>query len=39
MVFKNIETENFLKTNKGGFELLQYYLEDLTIFLEGLPNI
>jgi hypothetical protein len=39
MVFKSVEAEYFLKMKKGGFKLLQDYLEDPTIFLEDLSNI
>jgi len=30
MVLKNVEVEYFPKTKKGGFKLLQEYLEDLS---------
>jgi hypothetical protein len=39
MVFKSVEAEYFLKTKKGGFKILQDYLEDPTIFPEALSNI
>jgi hypothetical protein len=39
VVFKSAEAEDFLKTKKGGFKLLQDYLEDSTVFPEDLSNI
>jgi hypothetical protein len=38
-VFKSVEAEDFPKMKKGGFEILQDYLEDPTVFREYLSNI